>query len=929
MTIKWLHLSDVHECDKDRYHRIAMYEAILAEVKANPPIDSVFFTGDLAFSGTAAEYKLLSDRFLTPLRTTLPASCALFMVPGNHDVDRKRVSKPRLWIVDEEEHSAFQNVGVEGQRKRADALLLRFEAYRELEAEFADWDQNWLGSEQGSICKLITVGSRRIAIVGINTAWLCQDDEDWGRLTAGRTMVDAALRQAEKIKPDCLIVLGHHPLAAMMGEKEWSDGDRIRRRLEQANAIYLHGHLHASGGQRTGEPMQSVLAIQAPSGFQAADSRIWRNGLLWGAVDFDSSRLIITPKRWNDEHRAYVFDSDAAAPSYRVPGQDAFSFPLPGHVLSEHKVLNRPGAHAATTQADAFLRDANFITNIVFDDDGVFIGREASLEELEDALWRGQGAAAITQAVAVHGLGGIGKTTLAVEYARRNRNRYRGVWRIRGEQSDTLVQDLALLRRQFTSDSLKEQPLDAARAALGEIERTLGLPFLLLFDNIESPDDMRGWWPATGAQVLITSRWRDWRASKAKPIPLEILTPQASTNLLLTLSNRTEDEGAGALAEKLGYLPLAISHAAAVLRQARTLSFHDYARNLEERIGNAPKGAGDYPAPVRGALESNLAMLARYAPDAHALLDLAAYCAPDIIPLSLWDTAPARAHLPERLQDASQLAESFGALESWSLASLTVGEAKEKVKHPTLSLHRLTQAVIRAHCVEAERDLEVLRVTVDALSALAGTAAELPTEIMNTVNPHAVTVRDHISEQRSNEKITPLLEAAESLVVRTTLHCSFCQKDRYEVNKLIVGTSVGICGRCVVRCDELFSGAVASQKGAVGAFTETGPFIVDSASRSPQICKLCDLEVIYYAVRKGDIVICDECVDLCMDILIEQGERIVRRAPRRDWFRVRRSKTKTSKFMDIRLHEYRAINVSDWYKLFLEIWGAIKRRPPS
>src|ERR1043166_4544005 len=297
MTIKWLHLSDVHECDKDRYHRIAMYEAILAEVKANPPIDSVFFTGDLAFSGTAAEYKLLSDRFLTPLRTTLPASCALFMVPGNHDVDRKRVSKPRLWIVDEEEHSAFQNVGVEGQRKRADALLLRFEAYRELEAEFADWDQNWLGSEQGSICKLITVGSRRIAIVGINTAWLCQDDEDWGRLTAGRTMVDAALRQAEKIKPDCLIVLGHHPLAAMMGEKEWSDGDRIRRRLEQANAIYLHGHLHASGGQRTGEPMQPVLAIQAPSGFQAADSRIWRNGLLWGAVDFDSSRLIITPDR--------------------------------------------------------------------------------------------------------------------------------------------------------------------------------------------------------------------------------------------------------------------------------------------------------------------------------------------------------------------------------------------------------------------------------------------------------------------------------------------------------------------------------------------------------------------------------------------------------------------------------------------------------
>lgn len=343
MTINWLHLSDVHECNKEGYHRVAMYDAIVSEVKSNlQKPDIIFFTGDLAFSGTAEEYKLLKERFLTPLRAVLPTGCPLFTIPGNHDVDRKRVVNPRLWIGDEKERAAFQEVGGEGRKKRGDALLPRFEAYRALEADFSSWGADWLTSEQGSVCKIIEVSDRQIAIVGINTAWLCQDDEDWGRLTAGRTMVDAALRQATTAKPDLVIVLGHHPLAAMTGEKEWSDGNRIRQRLEQANAIYLHGHLHSAGSQRAGDSMESVLAIQAPSGFQTGDSKVWRNGVLWGGIDLNIGQLIITPKHWNDEFGKYVFDSDAVDPRFRIAGQDSFGFALPGRdvtssVLSKFK----------------------------------------------------------------------------------------------------------------------------------------------------------------------------------------------------------------------------------------------------------------------------------------------------------------------------------------------------------------------------------------------------------------------------------------------------------------------------------------------------------------------------------------------------------------------------------------------------------------
>lgn len=329
-----------------------MYQAIIHNVgqqKTKP--DLVFFTGDLAFAGGADEYDLLRKHFLTPLQGALPDGCPIFTVPGNHDVDRKRAGNPRLWMADSGEQRLFQQVDAAGRQKRVDMILPRLEGYRSVEASLGAWGEDWLASETGAACSIREIDGHCLAIVGINTAWLCHNDDDWGHLTAGKTMVEAALKKAQAQSPNLTIVLGHHPLAAMMGEEEWSDGDRIKTRLEQANALYLHGHLHRSGGQRTGDSMQSVLAIQAPSGFQAGDSPIWRNGIMWGEVDFGAGRLIIEPLRWNDEHKNYVFDSDAAHPRLRVPGRDAFAYSLPGQQMissEEDKPETPPGVTLPT-----------------------------------------------------------------------------------------------------------------------------------------------------------------------------------------------------------------------------------------------------------------------------------------------------------------------------------------------------------------------------------------------------------------------------------------------------------------------------------------------------------------------------------------------------------------------------------------------------
>jgi hypothetical protein len=74
-----------------------------------------------------------------------------------------------------------------------------------------------------------------------------------------------------------------------------------------------------------------------------------------------------------------------------------------------------------------------------------FTGRDDLLDALDSALWQHGGSVALTNSAAIHGLDGVGKSVLAQEYGWRNRERYRGVWWLRAEQPETLLDDLIQL----------------------------------------------------------------------------------------------------------------------------------------------------------------------------------------------------------------------------------------------------------------------------------------------------------------------------------------------------------------------------------------------------------------------------------------------------------------------------------------------------
>jgi hypothetical protein len=229
-----------------------------------------------------------------------------------------------------------------------------------------------------------------------------------------------------------------------------------------------------------------------------------------------------------------------------------------------------------------------------------FTGRQRELDRLHEVLGGGT-AAVITQLpgrASIYGMGGIGKTTIALEYSHRFRDAYQGVWWCRAESRATLVADLARLAVQIgvvTGEhaDFEDAAASAVRAVAAERE-----PWLLIFDNAQDPSVISDFIPSTRARVLITSRYPDW-SHTASEIQLDVLSLHEATHLLQSRAGRTDDPiGARDLADALGCLPLALDHAGALCR-IDLLSFREYLDSLKQRLADAPTDARASPYPPK------------------------------------------------------------------------------------------------------------------------------------------------------------------------------------------------------------------------------------------------------------------------------------------------------------------------------------------
>ncbi len=311
-----------------------------------------------------------------------------------------------------------------------------------------------------------------------------------------------------------------------------------------------------------------------------------------------------------------------------------------------------------------------------------FTGRDQALARLHDML---KEPSSQTVQVAIHTLGGTGKTALAGEYAHRHGGAYGGVWWARAEGRTLLIASLAELAGRLDPKLADEPDQEkAARAGLQRLARS-SVPYLLVYDNVDEPGTLRDLVPASGARILITTRWADW-SGRAVELKLDLFDGAAAAQFLQKRAGRNDDAGAAKLAAALGCLPLALDHAGAYCRLTGT-SFEAYREKIDIRIVRAPTGAA-YPASVAATFGLAIEQVVAMHPQAETLLGCFAFLAPERIPFDLAASAVA---------DEEARADALMALAG---ASLVEHDFSEGV--PTVTVHRLVQAAMRARLAERQ-----------------------------------------------------------------------------------------------------------------------------------------------------------------------------------------------------------------------------------
>ncbi|MEW6660104.1 MAG: FxSxx-COOH system tetratricopeptide repeat protein [Thermodesulfobacteriota bacterium] len=316
-----------------------------------------------------------------------------------------------------------------------------------------------------------------------------------------------------------------------------------------------------------------------------------------------------------------------------------------------------------------------------------FTGREQLLKDLRASLTAGQ-ATALTQA-ALHGLGGIGKTQLALEYAHRHAPDYDLVWWLRAETPATLAGDYADLAGPLDLPEKGAQEQEAAVAAVRHYLEQHGR-WLLIFDNAADPKDLENYLPRGGSgYILITSRYAAWRGT-AQPLEVKVWPREEAIAFLLKRTGEQDVAAAGVLAQELGDLPLALEQAAAYMEACGCTCAQYLPRFRSKRRALLRRGqwSRDYPATVATTWDISFKKLQEESPAGADLLNLCAFWAPDDIPREL--LAQGAKHLPKKLaqvvNDPMALEAALEALQRCSLMA---------VGGDSLAVHRLVQAVVR------------------------------------------------------------------------------------------------------------------------------------------------------------------------------------------------------------------------------------------
>jgi len=551
--VTWLHLSDWHQAEM-KFNRKVVCDALIGDIRARDKIspnlrkiDFIIFSGDATKTGQSDEYKKAFDDLFKPILDACQLKQdRLFIVPGNHDLDRDSIpvslSKP---LDSNGEAESWWS-----EEKKRKQVMQPFQAYYAFLKECT-------GQEAPEHCNIgtISVDGKKISLLEINSAWMCarHKDEngivsDQGYLCIGEPQIYEPLKEISD--SNIKIAVLHHPL-------DWLapfDASRNEVHLKKKCNFIVHGHAHKPGASAIRDNFGYYVTIPAGACYDRSldPNSAYTYSYNYVHLDLDRDRGVVFPRRWSDLNREWRKDDETFSTTngeFRFSISGADTPPIP------HQIPPPP-------------KD--------------FKGRESEMAGILSGFEKG---ATIT---GLRGMGGVGKTALALVLAERIRGQFPDgqiFIDMRGTSSNPLLPPLTpeeamahVIRAYHPADRLPQSQSELRGLYHSVLE---GKRILLLLDNAASREQTEPLLPPQDCCVLITSRIKFTLPGLAEK-DLDILHLSEACELLLEIAPRIGERAEG-LAKTCGQLPLALRNAASVLAERRDLSVPEYERRLTDK----------------------------------------------------------------------------------------------------------------------------------------------------------------------------------------------------------------------------------------------------------------------------------------------------------------------------------------------------------
>lgn len=609
-TFRWLHLTDLHLGMQGQSHLWPNVEEMFVNDlkllhERVGAWDMVLFTGDLTQRGSKAEFDAV-EKLLQKLWAHFKQwgfTPTLLAIPGNHDLvrpadetDPALISLLHTWHLPAVQTPFWDKEDCPQRRLVATAFHPFTDWWAHTSIPKPSTFQQGLLPGDCSVSVEIADG-HKVGIVGLNTAYLQLAEGDF----LGKLWLD--VRQLHRVcnghaadwakQHNACLLLTHHPVQWLSAAGQTHFAEEIHHPPERF-ALHLFGHMHegdltsvarGGGNERRAQQASSLFGMET-WGEQKGQRK---HGYTLCQLDWADGelRLRTWPReatRMKGGGRKLQRDS-----SFVLEESDGGIKPIIVSQLLNQDTVQHAAAKAPPAPADRVAsydpRHPPFY--VPYHQKGKqVVGRDVALEKVRQQLTAGR-RTAIGQTALFQGLGGLGKTQLAVEYAYNYRAHYPNgvIWLTADQDIDAQLVDLAVKTRWVAPESEHSVKLAIALRRLRSYTECL-----IVFDNLEQMEAIQRYLPEHPAapHILVTSRTEQ---PEFTYVPIDVLDSAQSLQLLVQEAGRepnteADHEAARAIANTLGGLPLALELAGAYLAR-HLVAWQDYLALLQHNLRTA------------------------------------------------------------------------------------------------------------------------------------------------------------------------------------------------------------------------------------------------------------------------------------------------------------------------------------------------------